>query len=108
MMRFQKCNETKYFVAMATSNLNKLCLCCLYLKLVAACQQENKKRNKALIQANLPMIYYPKNNNKIIFQKFHLRIFYSAINKVQVNFETKLLTEVLLSVQLYETCKHIK
>ena len=73
-------------------------LCCFYLKLVAACQQENEKRNKALIEANLPMIYYPKNNNKVICRIFHLRIFYGAICKVQVNSETKLLTKVLLAV----------
>ena len=37
--------------------------CCFYLKLAAACQQENEKRNKTFIEVNLPMIYYPKNNN---------------------------------------------
>ena len=42
------------------------------------------------------MIYYPK-NNKVIFRIFHLTIFYSAINKVHVNSETKLLTSPLCS-----------
>lgn len=42
------------------------------------------------------MIYYPK-NNKVIFRIFHLTIFYSAINKVQVNSETALLTSQLCS-----------
>ena len=71
--------------------------CCFYLKLGAACQQENEKWNKAFIEANLPMTY-PKNNNKVLFRIFHLRIFYSTIYKVQVNSETKLLTKVLLAV----------
>ena len=39
--------------------------CCFYLKLVAACQQENEKQNKAFIEANLPMTY-PKNNNSYL------------------------------------------
>ena len=42
------------------------------------------------------MIYYTK-NNKFISRIFHLTIFYSALNKVQVNSETILLTSPLWS-----------
>ena len=51
---------------MATGFKLTVRFCCFYVKLVAACQQENEKRNKAFIEANLPVIYYPKKSNSYI------------------------------------------
>lgn len=71
----------KYFFAMATGSLTKL--------FVSVVNKRIKSETKYLFKQTCPWHIIQKNNNKVIFRIFHLiEQFYSATNKVQVDFET--------------------